>query len=537
MSCTHITLSPRNGARTSDRQGLSARWRSLAIILSTLFIASACERDASREIASNSAADAYKPTLQLSNDEVNDVSRIVEVSPLNPDESKKWPSARFATAGLIADAPQRVGDVEKGRQALLEKAYVSCGLPERIFRELTTNKSVVEVPGRTAKAAGLPFNTNVTTNADGVSIVSNNCLTCHGTVLFGELVLGLGNEFLDFTSNASVLAERAGALVNGAAETRAWELYADRIAAIAPFIQTRTVGVNPANNLTFALIAHRDAQTNAWSDKPLLALPPTDPPPVSVPPWWRMKKKPAMFSLGEGRLDHARIMMSASMLCSDTLEELQAIDAYAADIRAFLANLEPPQWPFDLNDSQVQVGEQVFSDNCSQCHGTYGENGQYPARLVPIEQVQTDSTLVDFAHGEGIAYIDWFNRSFYGQAATLSPGAGYVAPPLDGIWATAPFLHNGSVPSLRALLNSAIRPAIWYHTVSSASDSDSYDTVNLGWPYRELPDGSSADQTDAGHDSRVYDTRIRGYANTGHRFGDHLSESDRSAVIEYLKTL
>ena len=121
-----------------------------------------------------------------------DISRIVQTSPLNPQTDKQWEAARFSTAGRIERAVQRAGDVEKGRLALLQEAYVSCGLPERVFRQLSDSTEVVEAPGRTARASGLPYSANVTDNADGVPIVSSNCLTCHGTVLFGDLVIGLG---------------------------------------------------------------------------------------------------------------------------------------------------------------------------------------------------------------------------------------------------------------------------------------------------------------------------------------------------------
>ena len=349
--------------------------------------------------------------------------------------------------------------------------------------------------------------------------------------------LAWGNEFLDFTGNASAAAERAGALVQGEQEIQAWELYADRIAAIAPYIQTRTVGVNPANNLTFALIAHRDAQSNSWSQTPLMTPPPVDPPPVSVPPWWRMSKKPAMFNLGEGRLDHARIMMSASMLCTDTLDALEAIDAYAPDIRAYIASLEAPAWPFDVDQAKANDGKQIFEASCAQCHGTYGEKVSYPARLVPLEVVQTDATLVEFGHGQGVPFIDWFNRSYYGQSATMAPGVGYVAPPLDGIWATAPYLHNGSVPNLRTLLDSQARPALWFHINQDASDPASYDQGSVGWLHRELNDSPTDAALADEVGTRLYDTRQPGYSNAGHQFGDHLSNDQRNQLIEYLKTL
>ena len=44
---------------------------------------------------------------------------------------------------------------------------------------------------------------------------------------------------------------------------------------------------------------------------------------------------------------------------------------------------------------------------------------------------------------------------------TADPVPGYTAPPLDGIWATGPFLHNGSVPNLALVLDSTRRPTYW----------------------------------------------------------------------------
>ncbi|MFK7861269.1 MAG: hypothetical protein AB8B64_20810 [Granulosicoccus sp.] len=459
-------------------------------------------------------------------------SVMVEKSPLVPGDGAGRQAARFSTAGTIPGHAQRPGDVQAGRRALLEESYVNCGIPEQAYRQLLAGNDVVTVEGRNKDADGLPYSANIFTNDDGVRIVSTNCLSCHGTPLFGELVIGLGNEFLDFTADASQLVERAGALVQGEAETRAWELYADRISAIAPFSRTHTIGVNPANNLTAALIAHREATDNAWSDTPLLPLPPTDVPPVSVPPWWRMAKKPAMFNMGEGRLDHARIMMAASMLCTDSLEELDKIDTYAPDLRAYIASLAAPEYPFPVDQALAVAGSQVFAENCSHCHGNYSADESYPARLVPIEVVQTDKTLVEFAHGPGAVYLDWYNRSYYGQLSTMAPGPGYVAPPLDGIWATAPFLHNGSVPTIEMLLDSTQRPDFWRHDVMDASDPESYDQARLGWAHTALERGKSAND-----DIRVYDTTLPGYANSGHLFGDHLTQDERQSVIEYLKTL
>jgi len=487
--------------------------------LFSLMVISSCDRP---NASSNQTVDASNIDP--------DISIVVDPNVLGlPNMS----AAKVATLGRIPASNQRPGDPAAGRRALLENDYVSCGLPERVFRHVIAGVPVTEVAGRNPAANGLPFSNNLIQDAAGRSVVTQNCLTCHGTVLFDELVIGLGNEFLDFTRNASVFVERAGLLTRGKDEIAVWERYADRVAAIAPHTKTHTVGVNPANNLTLALIAHRDAESNEWSDVALMPLPPTDPPPVSVPPWWRMSKKTAMFSMGEGRGDHARIMMAASMMCTDSPVELKAIDAYAADIRAYISSLKPPKWPFDIDVALSKQGESLFNETCAQCHGTYGEDPVYPSRLVPIETVQTDPLLIEYALTEGLAYGDWYNRSFYGQISIAAPGKGYVAPPLDGIWATAPFLHNGSVPSIRAVLDQSIRPALWRHQQQNTQNKADYDQRDLGWKFEPV-DRSQMGSTKP---TDVYDTQLRGYKNTGHPFGNHLSDSERNAVLEYLKTL
>ena len=468
--------------------------------------------------------------LQIGCQEKSNTDSISKTDAAAPGE---W----LAPTGLVPEFKQRPGNPDKGRYALLHEPYVNCGTPERVFRELQSSfaegANTIEVSGRDSTMDGLPYFVNRVIGRTGTPVVSSNCLTCHGTELFGELIIGLGNEFADFTQDPSINVERAGALVRGDAETAEWERFANRIAAIAPYTQTQTVGVNPANNLTFALISHRDAKTNAWLTQPQLPSPPVNPPPVSVPPWWRMSKKNAMFNLSEGREDHARIMLAASMLCADSLDELNAIDQYAPDVRAYLASLTPPAYPFPVDGSLAAQGKTIFETNCSGCHGTYGEDGRYPNEVVPIDLVNTDPRLIEVATDDiGFQYAQWFNSSWYGELSDVAPAKGYVAPPLDGIWATAPYLHNGSVPNIQLLLNSGQRPTLWRHIPTDASDPDSYDTINLGWNHESIAAGVTPSD-----DVRIYDTRRAGYSMRGHTFGDALSEAARAAVIEYLKTL
>jgi hypothetical protein len=105
----------------------------------------------------------------------------------------------------------------------------------------------------------------------------------------------------------------------------------------------------------------------------------------------------------------------------------------------------------------------------------------------------------------------------------------YKVRPLNGIWATPPYLHNGSVPNLYALLSPvAERPKTFY------LGHRDYDPVNVGYRHDELAGGFE------------FDTSIRGNHNTGHEFSNEkrsgvigrlLGPDERRALIEYLKTL
>jgi hypothetical protein len=105
----------------------------------------------------------------------------------------------------------------------------------------------------------------------------------------------------------------------------------------------------------------------------------------------------------------------------------------------------------------------------------------------------------------------------------------YKARPLTGVWATPPYLHNGSVPNLYALLSPvAERPTVFY------LGNREYDPVNVGYRTEEFPGGFKLD------------TSIRGNSNSGHEFnngsgkgviGPLLTPDERHALIEYLKSL
>lgn len=442
--------------------------------------------------------------------------------------------ALISAVGPVPSEGQRPGSPQAGYDALVNNAYVTCGIPHSAYKKIASAPTPAQrLPGRTGRNAELPYSLTSYTTPRGVELVVPNCLTCHAAQFNDRLIVGLGNESADYTRDPSIAAESAGAYVSAEAEVLEWRKFADRLKTIAPYVVTDTVGVNPAVNLTWALFAHRDPKTLRWSAKPVLAPPPEKPLPVSVPPWWRMSKKNAMFYTAAGRGDHARLMILASALCTDSVEEARRIDAYAPDIRAYLASIEPPRWPFELDRKLAERGRAVFERNCAACHGTYGASSTYPNLVLSHEEVGTDPLLAMRAtDGSEERFLRWVQQSFYGENARLAPAPGYMAPPLDAVWATAPYLHNGSVPTLDTLLDSSKRPKYWVRSM----DGGDYDRRRLGWSFTALRHGKEGEK-EAKRRSRIYDTTLPGYSNHGHTFGDALTQEERESILEYLKTL
>ncbi|WP_435104578.1 hypothetical protein [Arhodomonas sp. AD133] len=439
--------------------------------------------------------------------------------------------ARLGEAGPVPATQQGDGDPRKGYEIIVNRGYVTCGMPYDAYAASRDTSPVEQrLPGRTGRNAQLPYHLNAT-ERDGAELVVTNCLTCHGATFDGELIVGLGNEFRDFTSDPAAQAESLGLYVENGPGAQAWQRWADRIAAIAPYMRTDTIGVNPAPNVTMALMAHRDPETLQWHEEPRLEPPPQDPLPVSVPPWWRMQKKHAMFYHGAGRGDHAAYMMLKSLVCTDDVEQAREIREWFTHVRAYIASLEPPDYPYTIDPALATRGKAVFQRACAGCHGRYDGDEPYPNLIIPLEEIGTDPAYARQAV-KAERFIRWFNRSYYGQHAEARPAPGYVAPPLDGVWATAPYLHNGSVPTIAALLDSDRRPTYWRHHLAPRE----YDPDTLGWRHERLGHGKdgAADEQAA---KRIYDTTRHGYGNAGHTYGDGLADGERRAVVEYLKTL
>ncbi|MEJ2388062.1 MAG: c-type cytochrome [Chromatiaceae bacterium] len=441
-------------------------------------------------------------------------------------------ASKFRPGRVPAD-PQRPGDAQAGYEDLLNRPGVSGGLPYSAYKARVGRPDPrLLLPGRRGRNADLPYMLTAYRSGQGREQVSSNCLTCHAARFDGEFVMGLGNEFLDFTADPLAEAVSWGAYLRGEAATRDWRGWVRRIGTLAPYMTTDTVGVNPADTLVLAALAHRDPRTLAWSDKPLIEPPRGKPLPVSVPPWWNLRKKHALFYNAEGRGDHARLMAIAAAPGTDSVAQAAAIDAWFPDLLAYITSLQPPRYPYPIDRDLADRGADLFAVACAACHGSYGQGARYPNRVIALRDIGTDPALATAAYKDSDRFIRWFERSFYGRLARIIPTLGYIAPPLDGVWATAPYLHNGSVPTIKALLDSKTRPKFWrFQGIPPAFDQQA-----VGWRYTAVPHGKAGalswDERD-----RIYDTTLPGYSNQGHTYGKGLSAPERSAILEYLKTL
>jgi mono/diheme cytochrome c family protein len=227
-----------------------------------------------------------------------------------------------------------------------------------------------------------------------------------------------------------------------------------------------------------------------------------------------------------------------------------------AEIAArFTAHLPAPPYPFAVDMPRARRGEALFRTHCASCHRAGNEN------IYKVAEIGTDPNRARVLSPEGKKLLmDNFKAAFLlkdknftatrADGTTVKPAElkdddiindrtrpdnqGYVAGPLSGIWARAPYLHNGSVPSLRHLLApgnpESARPRAFVRGVIR------YDPLNVGfaWDVRE----AAALVADA-PTAVVFDTGWDGASNVGHVAEVRVKDDGTvdASGLEYLKTL
>jgi cytochrome c553 len=195
----------------------------------------------------------------------------------------------------------------------------------------------------------------------------------------------------------------------------------------------------------------------------------------------------------------------------------------------WLLDAQPAPYPYAIGKALAAKGERLYAQYCASCHGKSGTDfsGPYVGQITPIEKIKTDrwrldSYSYDLCANQNVLYAGYPEERFQHFRKTF----GYANQPLDGLWLRAPYLHNGSVPTLRALLEPAqSRPKVFYRGY------DVYDPKEVGF--------ISTIAEEKGRKYFRYDTGLPGNGNYGHEgkeYGTELDAAEKEALVEYLKT-
>jgi processive rubber oxygenase RoxA-like protein len=344
-----------------------------------------------------------------------------------------------------------------------------------------------------------------------------NCLACHGGKVAGRVIPGLPNSHValqTLTEDVRLVKLQQGKKLS----------HLDLGSLKLPL--SATDGTTNSVIFGVALGALRNPDMSVDLTRKLPPLMHHD---VDAPPFWNVRKKKFLYADGHAPKT-PRPLMQFIMLPQVTPEKLTEWEPQFAEILAWIESLEPPKYPFEIDRTLATRGERVFIDTCARCHGTYGPGGKYEQKTIDLAEVGTDPLRFRALAREQRQWMQasWISR-FGADPVEVDP-IGYVAPPLDGIWASAPYFHNGSVPTLWHVLHPESRPVVWKRT------EDGYDRQQVGLQietFEKVPSIAKA----AVHRRRYFDTQLPGKSPSGHTFPNVLNEDEQQAVLEYLKTL
>jgi len=250
---------------------------------------------------------------------------------------------------------------------------------------------------------------------------------------------------------------------------------------------------------------------------------------ADFPTIWNQAKKQGMnlhWDGNNGRVEERNLNASFGTGATPRLIDHAAI----ARIQAWNATARPPAFGdyFPIDAELAAAGRPLYENYCAACHGSDGQDfsGEHVGKVVPLAYIGTDpyrlhSFTPELALNLGTPYAgtDYRFRHF-------KKTFGYANLPLDGLWLRAPYLHNGSVPTLWDLLSPAAeRPTGYWR------GNDRYNPKKLGFV------DDIAEEN--GRRFFRYETSIAGNGNSGHegeRYGTALSDAQKWALIEYLKT-
>ena len=246
--------------------------------------------------------------------------------------------------------------------------------------------------------------------------------------------------------------------------------------------------------------------------------------PCDTPSVWNLKKYDregvTLNWAGDSHDKHSVIIDSALGLLgaapksnAEFLDEVKWLQDY-------LSAKPAPKFPFPIDAQRASAGKVVFAQECARCH-----DSELTGSRMALQGIDTDpERLWTWKKEHAVAANNKVKEFGIERKGLVEDDLiGYNAVFLDGIWLRAPYLHNGSVPSLSALLSSPDeRPAVFWRGY------DIYDAEHVGF----VASGERAEEAGS-----RYDVNERSNGNGGHLFGTELSADAKGDLLEYLKTL
>ena len=240
---------------------------------------------------------------------------------------------------------------------------------------------------------------------------------------------------------------------------------------------------------------------------------------VDLPSLWNQRVRQGMWLHWDGnnnsvdeRNKSAAIGAGATPDSLD-LPSLDRVARWALDLPA-------PTYPRErINAGRAERGRAVYDAECSSCHDP---RGAAVGQVTQLADIGTDPERLRSFTPELAKRMHTIGEGRVWRFSHFRKTEGYANMPLDGLWLRAPYLHNGSVPTLRALLFPEERPAEFYRAY------DVYDWDNVGF----ISSGADAER-----EGVKFDTRAKGNTNTGHTYGRQLTRAQREDLLEFLKTL
>ncbi len=421
-------------------------------------------------------------------------------------------------------------DAKAGYRHLVDNVYLPADFDEDIFERLdavnhawSLSDAPLEAKSRasTWTAYGLAPRPDDPTKPLQYVVTDDqryvmNCFACHGGNLFGATYPGAPNT----TYALETLTEEVRKIKLSLGKPLG---HMDVGSVFMPL--GKTVGSSNAVMFGVALMNFRDKDLNVHVDRAPAEMVHHD---MDAPPWWHFHRKHHMYIDGFAEKGH-RGLMQFMLVRQNGPEQFKNWEKDFSQVYEFISALRPPKYPLPIDQTKSQRGKLVFQNNCASCHGTYGKDSSYPEIRVPIDDIGTDRVRLDALSPK---YREHYGKSWFanlGGQDTLANVDGYIAPPLDGIWASAPYLHNGSVPTLWHMLHPEERPKLWRRIALGL------DTDRMGL---NIDSTSEMPRRLKPAERRWYfDTTQPGKSATGHDYPSALDENEKGDLLEYLKTL